>query len=166
MTGQARGTSNGNVSGDSEARRRRKHWLLQTCAADVDLVARHEWEELLDTMYETDELHDAFLFGPTLHVPNALGIPDGWMAVLKGLGRPATRCYRCGLLLVFSTITVDRIVPGDRGGKYIRTNIRPACGSCNSITGNEVRWAKERAKKARRARAAARSRTAREQGAA
>lgn len=68
------------------------------------------------------------------------------------------RCYRCGCLLYnedapplegwdptawimagYATLTVDRIVPGIHGGTYRRTNIRPACGPCNSETGATTR---------------------------
>jgi len=45
------------------------------------------------------------------------------------------RCYRCGTLLTDETVTVDRIIPGCKGGTYRRSNIRPACGTCNSSTG-------------------------------
>jgi len=54
-----------------------------------------------------------------------------------GLG--TCRCYRCGILLDSQTVTVDRIVPGARGGTYQRNNIRPACARCNSETGGAVR---------------------------
>ena len=57
------------------------------------------------------------------------------------------RCYRCGMLLCaperaphpINALTVDRIVPGARGGTYRRNNIRPACIPCNSETGGRVR---------------------------
>lgn len=49
------------------------------------------------------------------------------------------RCYRCGDLLTFATLTVDRIIPGCRGGTYRRNNIRPACAQCNSETGGRTR---------------------------
>lgn len=39
-------------------------------------------------------------------------------------------------ILVFETVTADRIVPGWRGGRYVRSNIRPASMRCNSIDGN------------------------------
>lgn len=52
---------------------------------------------------------------------------------------PACRCYRCGDLLHFDTLTVDRIIPGCRGGTYRRNNIRPSCADCNSKTGGAVR---------------------------
>lgn len=47
-------------------------------------------------------------------------------------------CYRCATILDASTLTVDRIRPGCQGGRYIRSNIRPACGKCNSETGSQL----------------------------
>lgn len=63
------------------------------------------------------------------------------------------RCYRCGHLLynpddlypsdhIARTLTIDRIIPGCKGGTYRRTNIRPACGQCNSETGGGL-WARK-----------------------
>lgn len=54
-------------------------------------------------------------------------------------GQVACRCYRCGALLTVETVTVDRIIPAVQGGTYRRANCRPACGGCNSETGNYVR---------------------------
>lgn len=54
-------------------------------------------------------------------------------------GEPACRCYRCGVLLTVDTVTVDRIIPGCKGGRYVRDNIRPACGRCNSEAGARLR---------------------------
>lgn len=108
-----RGTSNGNSSGSAEDRRRRKLWLLDTYAADVFLVL--------------DE------FSNLREVP---------MSALDVYGDDAIRCcrcYRCGKLVTFETMTVDRIIPGCRGGTYRRTNIRPCCGKCNSKTGGAQR---------------------------
>lgn len=59
-------------------------------------------------------------------------------------GPGTTRCYRCGRLLDFFTITVDRIKAGCHGGSYRRENIRPACGKCNSSTGGRLRKKKVR----------------------
>lgn len=60
-----------------------------------------------------------------------------------GMGEPACRCYRCGVLLTIETLEVDRIIPGCLGGTYRRNNIRPACGSdlnkCNQLTGNQAK---------------------------
>jgi hypothetical protein len=50
-------------------------------------------------------------------------------------GPGTCRCYRCGDILTEHTVTADRIVPGCMGGRYVRSNIRPACGRCNSETG-------------------------------
>jgi hypothetical protein len=52
-------------------------------------------------------------------------------------------CWRCHVPLLQDddpdapgqAVTVDRIVPGVLGGRYVRENIRPACGRCNSETG-------------------------------
>ncbi len=53
--------------------------------------------------------------------------------------RNRCRCYACGSVLHIHTVTVDRIVPGCRGGTYRRNNIRPACARCNSETGGAQR---------------------------
>ena len=41
--------------------------------------------------------------------------------------------------LLAYALTIDRIVPGCRGGTYRRNNIRPACAGCNSETGGRTR---------------------------
>lgn len=43
-----------------------------------------------------------------------------------------------GLLRRVEPLTVDRIIPGCKGGTYRRDNIRPACGGCNSETGGAL----------------------------
>jgi hypothetical protein len=48
-------------------------------------------------------------------------------------------CHYCLIELDWFTITADRILPGILGGRYIRSNIRPACGHCNSVDGNVLR---------------------------
>lgn len=106
-----RGTTNGNVRGSNEDRRRRREWLVETYRADTDVLSI--------------ELHHGPLIVPVL--PGTQG------------ARPACRCYRCGELLTSDTVTVDRIKPGCRGGTYARSNIRPACGRCNASTGATVR---------------------------
>lgn len=97
-----RSSSNGNESGSAEDRRRRKMWLLNTFQADLDVVSAVN------------------VLGYLVYEPVPLG-----------QGAPACRCYRCGDLLGFLTLTVDRIIPGKKGGTYRRNNIRPACGPCN-----------------------------------
>lgn len=61
-----------------------------------------------------------------------------WLLDTFGDGTYAD-CVFCEVVLDFGTLTVDRIVPGCRGGTYCRDNIRPACMSCNSIDGNRIR---------------------------
>lgn len=53
----------------------------------------------------------------------------------SNVGPGTCRYYRCGQVLTDETLTVDRIVPGCKGGRYVRSNIRPACARCNSETG-------------------------------
>lgn len=106
-----RGTTNGNVRGGADDRRRRREWLIRTFRSDRDVIVV--------------QLHH----GP-LVVPVLAGTPGS---------EPTCRCYRCGALLTADTVTVDRIRPGCQGGTYARTNIRPACGPCNSSTGATVR---------------------------
>lgn len=104
-----RGTTNGNVRGNAEDRRRRREYLVTTYRADADVPS------FTDTDWS-----------------RRIGVP-------LGFGEPACRCYRCGILLSVETVTADRIIPGALGGTYRRNNIRPACGSCNSITGATIR---------------------------
>lgn len=107
-----RGTTNGNARGGSDDRRRRREWLVQTYRANVDVVViplRAGTEIIVDVIQGTEG------------------------------SRSACRCYRCGCLLTVDTVTVDRIKPGCQGGTYARTNIRPACGTCNSSTGATTR---------------------------
>lgn len=115
-----RGTSNSNQRGSSETRRRRREWLVETFRANVDALV----------------LTDGSLFA-------CYGTPPG----AEGL-MPACRCYRCGDLLTVDTVTVDRIVPGCKGGTYRRNNIRPACGRCNSETGGPLARTKKKGKTA------------------
>lgn len=57
-----------------------------------------------------------------------------WMLQEFGDGE-LTVCYRCAVPLLYADLTADRIVPGCEGGKYVRSNLRPACSPCNSETG-------------------------------
>lgn len=129
-----RGTSNSNERGNSEARRRRKIWLVETFRADVEVSVGRSTD---GSVFDVQE------YNPRLDTVS--GYTSG--------PEPACRCYRCGKLLIFDTVTVDRIVPGCKGGRYHRNNIRPACGDCNSETGGglhaAVRKSKPRPKKPR-----------------
>lgn len=63
-----------------------------------------------------------------------------WLLRVYAADVPDTcRCYRCGALLTWDTLTIDRITPGALGGTYQRSNIRPACGPCNVWRGNQGR---------------------------
>lgn len=53
-------------------------------------------------------------------------------------GRPAVRCARCQKILDLDTMTIDRIIPGAYGGRYIRSNTQPACKPCNSVMGTKA----------------------------
>lgn len=115
-----RGTSNGNDRGSSTARRRRKEWLIETYRADVDGVD------------EASEVPSEWFWER---------VRGGRLVKVTHLGKgtPAARCYRCGVPCTIETLTADRIKPGCQGGTYRRTNLRPACGECNSLTGGSTR---------------------------
>jgi hypothetical protein len=103
-----RGTTNGNDRGNTEARRRRRAWLIETYQADIKGFAR---------CYRCGRL----VYNPDDFPPGSLGV-----VVLDKHGRPhAAR-----------EMTVDRIIPGCQGGRYVRNNIRPACLGCNASTGS------------------------------
>lgn len=114
---RARGGSNANERGGSEERRRRRAWLVQTYRADVDVL-----------------VVQVTGWGPS--VPYLVPVPIGTPHMDA---QAACRCYRCGVLLTVDMVSADRIIPGCQGGTYRRDNIRPACGSCNSITGATTR---------------------------
>jgi hypothetical protein len=113
-----RGTSNGNARGSAADRAARREWLVTTYRANVDVL------------YGSFEAAAEVIACAPLSDGNGKLDGDGW--------RIACRCYRCGCLLTIDTVTVDRIVPGCKGGTYRRTNIRPACGGCNSETGGQL----------------------------
>jgi 5-methylcytosine-specific restriction endonuclease McrA len=46
------------------------------------------------------------------------------------------RCAYCGKKLTPRQITLDHITPISKGGNHTRTNVVPACKSCNSRKGN------------------------------
>ncbi len=64
-------------------------------------------------------------------------LPDGTGIVL---------CYRCSVPLLQDedpdapgqSLTVDRIIPGCEGGRYVQGNIRPACRLGNESTGGQL----------------------------
>jgi len=44
-------------------------------------------------------------------------------------------CWECGAMVNDRTMIVDRIVPGEFGGRYTRDNIRPHCCGCSGRQG-------------------------------
>lgn len=83
---------------------------------------------------------------PSAAVRRALNV---WMLAVFGDGLTAP-CSFCGKRLFYSQLTRDRYpLPGRKGGRYVRGNIRPACLSCNAADGARQRNA-ERAKRAAR----------------
>lgn len=125
---RTRGSSNKDVRGNSRDRARRKVWVMATYRSNVT------WIRL---MLSTGSL----LLKPE---PEQY---DAWMGMLAANQVepvPTCRCYRCGILLTFDTLTVDKIFPQIDGGKYNtprmdkadkKTNVRPACYDCNTSTG-------------------------------
>lgn len=59
-----------------------------------------------------------------------------WMLETWGNGTEAP-CVHCSTTLTYETVEADRIEPG---GSYRRTNVQPACRSCNSARSNNVDW--------------------------
>lgn len=129
----SRGTTNGNARGSAATRRRRKEWLIETYRANKMVVIIHN--------PDTEEAWTTSTYGDA---SGLVQLQESWGRTAKA--KLACRCYRCGDLLTVDTVTVDRIVPGCRGGTYRRNNIRPACGSCNSETGGGQRSCKSKSK--------------------
>jgi hypothetical protein len=132
-----RGSSNGNERGSSKARAARKAWLLETYAADERMV-KVTYEDGRAIVYHPGRSGSEFRYWTSeIGKPPFPGISALVVAAVEET--PTCRCYRCGDLLHEGTVTVDRIIPGCKGGTYRRTNIRPACGGCNSVTGGSLR---------------------------
>jgi 5-methylcytosine-specific restriction endonuclease McrA len=100
--------------GNVTDRERRRKWLLETYRADLVLVLMKG--------------HDA----PVAIRPENARFYEG-DTILE-----CCRCYRCGKLLTLETLTVDRIIPGCKGGTYRRNNIRPSCSDCANKQGGEL----------------------------
>jgi hypothetical protein len=63
-----------------------------------------------------------------------------WLIDTFGDGKEAQCAFDdCSQMLDIHTITVDRFpIPGVEGGRYVRGNIRPACGYHNSQDGAQL----------------------------
>ena len=156
MTVESRGTSNTNDRGSAEARRQRKRWLFETWGADVDVVTPAEMDDL-DYEFFMDGLDDLSRVGLFTAF-----ITDGVYVLPKGLGRPAVRCFRCGRLLDWDSVEIDRIKPGCEGGRYHKNNIRPVCGPCNKVLAGEYVRKRNAKRKKRNEQARARRRDAKQ----
>lgn len=107
--GGPRGKSNGNERGSSRDRAARKKRL----------IARYPARRTIT------------------FIERVLTMDLSWQLVERSQSVPIegkTRCYACGTLLDETTVTVDRIIPGAKGGRYVDENVRPSCATCNSAT--------------------------------
>jgi hypothetical protein len=59
-----------------------------------------------------------------------------WMLRTFGDGAYA-KCIHCGDILNRQALEADRIDPN---GRYVHSNLQPACRSCNARRGNNVNW--------------------------
>lgn len=111
-----RGTTNGNQRGSVHARRARRAWMVLAYQSNIPGYCR---------CYRCGGLlfnPDDYPHGPSGHLIWKDEVSGEW-----NTARP---------------LTIDRIIPGCKGGTYRRNNIRPACGGCNSETGGAVRGKK------------------------
>lgn len=60
---------------------------------------------------------------------------DQWMERVEYFG---WRCWMCHALLTSETLTADHVIPIFRGGTNWPSNLRPACGGCNSSKGAKL----------------------------
>jgi len=59
-----------------------------------------------------------------------------WMLRTWGDGEKCL-CVFCAAMLDYDSVEADRIQPG---GPYVRSNVQPACRSCNLSRSNNVEW--------------------------
>ena len=59
-----------------------------------------------------------------------------WMLAAFGDGTKCP-CAHCQAVLDYATVEADRIVPG---ASYARSNVQPACRTCNLSRSNNPRW--------------------------
>ena len=64
------------------------------------------------------------------------------LSPISGFGGDGTnvQCWECGAFVNDETLVVDRIVPGELGGTYRRSNIRPHCRTCSCRQGARRTW--------------------------
>lgn len=59
-----------------------------------------------------------------------LSSESGWGG--DGLDVP---CWECGVLIEYEDLIRDRIIPGERGGRYVFSNLAPHCHPCSHRQG-------------------------------
>lgn len=64
------------------------------------------------------------------------------LSAVSGFGGDGEKvaCWECGTMVDTRTLIVDRIVPGELGGRYTRDNIRPHCPTCSCRQGAARTW--------------------------
>lgn len=116
-----RGATNGNARGSVADRRSRRAWIMATYASNEEGFCR------------------CYRCGVLLYNPDDYPASDATpMSAEEGSGRIK------GPPLFTEPLTIDRIIPGCKGGTYRRNNIRPACGACNFETGGRLATRRKR----------------------
>ncbi|AYB70617.1 HNH endonuclease [Mycobacterium phage Serendipitous] len=72
------------------------------------------------------------------------------LSPISGFGGDGEKvaCWECGAMVNDKTMIVDRIIPGEEGGRYRRDNIRPHCSTCSCRQGQRRTTEIARAKSA------------------
>ena len=121
-----RGTSNSNVRGNTAARAARRAWLMKTYESNVPELVR---------CYRCC----IFLYNPDgVNISSSASPNDKKLALFEVPAEGLTGGHR---MILASPLTIDRIIPGALGGTYAKTNIRPSCQECATITGNALKAA-------------------------
>lgn len=122
-SGARRSTSNSNVRGNTEQRRKRKAWLVEHWRANSTRVTA-----VVDGEPVGRNTHD---------VDSLVRLWERW-GFTDIVVHPTCRCWECGTLLTAETVVADRIVPGSEGGSYARNNLRPHCKDCSERQGGRI----------------------------
>jgi hypothetical protein len=110
------GRCNTNERGSSYCRRERKMWLL-TKFSDGRCMCGHVQNRHKTLPYAGNHIACRHCECPKY--------------------RPRVPCWECGAWVWFDTMVVDRIIPGEQGGRYTRDNIRIHCPKCSGRQGQK-----------------------------
>lgn len=110
-----RGTSNTNDRGSTASRRARRAWIVLAYESNILGFCR------------------CYRCGVLLYNPDTVTTIEG----LPQFDREVIMTYGTQVWTA-KPLTIDRIIPGCKGGTYRRNNIRPACGTCNFSTGGAL----------------------------